>query len=141
MSRKARVLILDDESNTLVTLKRALELESYEVETASTIEQAREQLARIVPDVCLFDVRLPDGDGISLLASLVESNGGDSDSMPPVIMMSGHAAIEDAVRALHLGARDFLEKPIGQDRLFVTLSNALKLNRLARENGGTVFRS
>jgi DNA-binding NtrC family response regulator len=134
MSRKARVLILDDESNTLLTLKRALELESYEVETASTIEQAREQLARIVPDVCLFDVRLPDGDGISLLASLVESNGGDSDSMPPVIMMSGHAAIEDAVRALHLGARDFLEKPIGQDRLFVTLSNALKLNRLAREN-------
>ena len=134
MSRKARILILDDEANTLLTLRRALEMESYEVVTASTIEEAKTQLSQIVPDLCLFDVRLPDGDGIDLLASLIESSGGDKNSMPGVIMMSGHAAIEDAVRALHLGARDFLEKPIGQDRLFVTLANALKLKRLESEN-------
>ena len=134
MSRKARILILDDEANTLLTLRRALEMESYEVETAATIQEAQAQLARIAFDLCLFDVRLPDGDGIELLASLVEKSGSDQRGMPGVIMMSGHAAIEDAVRALHLGAKDFLEKPIGQERLLVTLANALKLKRLEQEN-------
>ena len=133
MSRKKRVLILDDEANTLVTLKRALEMESYEVFTAATIAEARKRLSETNPDVCLFDVRLPDGDGIDLLASLVET-ADDSYALPPVVMMSGHAAIEDAVRALHLGARDFLEKPIGQERLLVTLANTLKIKSLEREN-------
>ena len=67
MTRKNRVLILDDEANTLVTLKRALEMESYEVLTASTIAEARKRLAETNPDICLFDVRLPDGDGIDSL--------------------------------------------------------------------------
>ena len=134
MTRKNRVLILDDEANTLVTLKRALEMESYQVLTASTIAEARTRLAETNPDICLFDVRLPDGDGIDLLASLIESSDDDTHALPPVVMMSGHAAIEDAVRALHLGARDFLEKPIGQERLLVTLKNTLELKSLEREN-------
>jgi len=112
-----------------MTLKRALEMEAYVVESASCIKEARKHLSESKFDACLFDVRLPDGDGISLLESL-KAEG----EIPPTIMMSGHASIEDAVRALQLGAKDFLEKPIGQDRLFVTLANALKMNRLEREN-------
>jgi two-component system nitrogen regulation response regulator NtrX len=74
-------------------------------------------------------VRLPDGDGLDLLSSLAQ--GG----LPmPVVMMSGHATIDDAVRATQLGARDFLEKPISQDRLLLTIGNVLELRRLEQEN-------
>jgi DNA-binding NtrC family response regulator len=130
MATAAKILIVDDEPNTLMTLRRALELEGHSVITAASVDEAELKLRGSSDlDLCLFDVQLPDGDGISLLERL-----GKTPSPPPVVMMSGHASIDDAVRALHLGARDFLEKPIGQDRLFVTIQNVLELSRLAEEN-------
>ena len=129
MAGKAKILVVDDEPNTLTTLRRALEMEGHDVSTSGTIAGAREALAASPPDLCLFDVRLPDGDGIDLLERLAAKG-----VPPPVVMMSGHASIDDAVRALRLGARDFLEKPIGQDRLLVTVDNVLRLQRLEEEN-------
>jgi DNA-binding NtrC family response regulator len=126
---RAKVLILDDEPNILVTLSRALELEGYLVQKAATLAEAKEAFDKVRPDLALLDVKLPDGDGIDLLETLMK-NG----SAPPVVMMSGHATIDDAVRALHLGASDFIEKPIGQDRLLLTIQNVLELARLKREN-------
>jgi DNA-binding NtrC family response regulator len=128
MSKRARVLVVDDEPNTLTTLRRALELEGYQVTTAASVRAARARLDER-PELCLFDVRLPDGDGIQLLESVVA--GG---AAPPIVMMSGHATIDDAVRATQLGAKDFLEKPISQDRLLLTIGNVLELRRLAEEN-------
>jgi len=128
MARSARILVVDDEPNTRTTLRRALELEGYDVNTASTVREARDALKEGA-DLCLLDVRLPDGDGLDLLSSLAQ--GG----LPmPVVMMSGHATIDDAVRATQLGARDFLEKPISQDRLLLTIGNVLELRRLEQEN-------
>jgi len=128
MVRSARILVVDDEPNTLTTLRRALELEGYLVATAGTVREAKERL-RDGAELCLLDVRLPDGDGLDLLSSLAQ--GG----LPmPVVMMSGHATIDDAVRATQLGARDFLEKPISQDRLLLTIGNVLELRRLEQEN-------
>ncbi|MBK8010866.1 MAG: sigma-54-dependent Fis family transcriptional regulator [Deltaproteobacteria bacterium] len=125
----ARILILDDEPNIVVSLSRALELEGYAVETASTVAEAEQRIQRRQPDLALLDVRLPDGDGIELLERIKKS-----ESAPPVVMMSGHGTIDEAVRAIQLGAADFLEKPIGQDRLLLTIENTLKMARLVEEN-------
>ena len=127
--RTAKILILDDEPNILVSLSRALELEGYQVVSARNVAEARHQLTSVRPDLCLFDVKLPDGDGLSLLETLKD----DADR-PPVIVMSGHGTIDDAVRALQLGAVDYLEKPIGQDRLLLTVANTLERVWLRAEN-------
>ena len=129
MARKSRILVVDDEPNILVSLSRALELEDYEVVTARDVAEARHQLASANPALGLFDVKLPDGDGLSLLESIK-----DDPDRPPVIVMSGHGTIDDAVRALQLGAVDYLEKPIGHDRLLLTVSNTLERARLKAEN-------
>lgn len=127
--RAAKILILDDEPNTQKTLRRALELEGYQSVTAGTIQEAQQAIDKESPDLCLFDVRLPDGDGIELLEKLRKEG-----VHTPVVMMSGHGSIDEAVKATRLGARDFLEKPIGQDRLLLTIENALRVRRLEEEN-------
>lgn len=129
MARSAKILVLDDEPNILVSLSRALELEDYRVVTARNVAEARRVLVAERPDLALFDVKLPDGDGLSLLESLQ-----DEPDRPPVIVMSGHGTIDDAVRALQLGAVDYLEKPIGHDRLLLTVFHTLERVRLKAEN-------
>jgi DNA-binding NtrC family response regulator len=85
-------------------------------------------LAKQSYDVVMLDIALPDGDGLTLLAKLMQ---GGLDAQ--VIMMSGHATIDAAVRATRLGALDFLEKPLSTDRLLVVLDNALRLSRAEAE--------
>lgn len=127
--RQPRILILDDEPNILVSLSRALELEDYTVVTAKNVAEAQVALDTANPDLAIFDVKLPDGDGIALMQA--RRKAGDT---TPIIVMSGHGSIDDAVRAIQLGAVDFLEKPIGQDRLLLTIANALEMTRLKTEN-------
>ncbi|MBI3180419.1 MAG: sigma-54-dependent Fis family transcriptional regulator, partial [Deltaproteobacteria bacterium] len=125
----AHLLVVDDEPNTRKTLRRALELAGYSVSTAESVADARQRIEERDADLCLLDVRLPDGNGIGLLSDLKKL------ARPPeVVMMSGDASIDDAVKALGLGARDFLEKPIGQDRLLLTIENVLRLSKLEVEN-------
>jgi DNA-binding NtrC family response regulator len=124
----AKILILDDEPNILSSLTRALELEGFEIEGAKTIEEARSAIGRGHFDLALLDLKLPDGSGIDLLSEVAKSE------RLPVIMMTGHGTFEDAVKAIQLGASDFLEKPIGTDRLLLTIQNVLQLRRLQREN-------
>ena len=115
------ILLVDDEKNILLTLSQALQLAGYHTELAGTGRLALEvALARPV-DAVLLDVQLPDMDGIAVLEQLLQARPG-----LPVLMMSGHGTIETAVRATRLGARDFLEKPIGRERLLVALRNALE---------------
>src|SRR3954447_5143434 len=119
---RGHVLVVDDETSILNTLKKALSLEGYQVDLAGGIAVAQERLAKQSYDVVLLDVALPDGDGLDLLARL---RGAGNDTA--VLMMSGHATIDAAVRATKLGALDFLEKPLSTDRLLVLLENALRL--------------
>ena len=129
MSAKANILIVDDEASTLASLSRAFRLAGHEATVCDNAARALE-LARSQPfDLILSDVVMPRRDGLSLLEDL--RNSGVS---APVVMMSGQAHIEMAVRATRLGALDFLEKPLSTEKLLVTLDNALKLTRLETEN-------
>src|SRR6202034_3681162 len=96
---RAHLLVLDDEPSILTTLQKALTLEGYVVDVAGGIKVAEDKLQKKTFDIALFDVSLPDGDGVDLLKRL--RTGG---SEMPVVMMSGHATVDAAVRATRLGA-------------------------------------
>ncbi len=125
----AKILIVDDEANTLASLSRAFRLSGHEAVVCDNATRALE-LAQAQPfDLILSDVVMPKRDGLTLLEDL--KNAGVA---APVVMMSGQAHIEMAVRATRLGALDFLEKPLSTEKLLVTLDNAMKLTRLETEN-------
>jgi DNA-binding NtrC family response regulator len=126
---KAHVLIIDDDANTLASLARAFRLAGHEATVCDNAARALE-LAKSEPfDLILSDVVMPGKDGIALLEELKAAGVAS-----PVVMMSGQASIEMAVRATRLGAADFLEKPISTEKLLLTVENALKLARLEEEN-------
>jgi DNA-binding NtrC family response regulator len=125
---RAQILVVDDEPAILATLKKVLSLEGYAVDVAGGVGVAESKLAKQSYDVVMLDVGLPDGDGIALLSKLM---AGGLEAQ--VIMMSGHATIDTAVKATQLGALDFLEKPLSTDRLLVVLDNALRLTRAEAE--------
>jgi two-component system, NtrC family, nitrogen regulation response regulator NtrX len=126
---KADILIVDDEENTLASLSRAFRLAGHEAVVCDNATRALE-LARARPfDLILSDVVMPRRDGIQLLQDLKAN-----EIAAPIVMMSGQAHIEMAVRATQLGALDFLEKPISTEKLLLTVENALKLKRLESEN-------
>jgi two-component system, NtrC family, nitrogen regulation response regulator NtrX len=129
MSTKANILIVDDEANTLASLSRAFRLAGHEAVVCDNAERALD-LAKAQPfDLILSDVVMPRRDGLVLLEDLKTAG-----VTAPIVMMSGQAHIEMAVRATRLGALDFLEKPLSTEKLLVTLENALKLTRLESEN-------
>jgi DNA-binding NtrC family response regulator len=125
---RAHLLVVDDEPSILTTLQKALQLEGYAVDVAGGMKVAEDKIKKRSYDLCLFDVQLPDGDGLSLLETL---RGAKNDT--PVVMMSGHATIDTAVRATRLGALNFLEKPINTDALLITVETALRLQRAEAE--------
>jgi len=125
---RGHVIVVDDERAILTTLQKALSLEGYTVDVAGGVKVAEEKLAKQSYDIGLFDVALPDGDGVGLLQRLRKS-GADF----PIVMMSGHATVDAAVRATRLGAFDFLEKPLSTDRLLLVIENALRLVRAEAE--------
>jgi len=124
-----RVLIVDDDQTTLASISRAFRLAGYE---AVVCDQAAGAIALVRGerfDVVISDVVMPGKDGLSMLADLRELG-----VATPVIMISGQATVDMAVRATRLGAIDFLEKPISADKLLLTVENALRLVRLEAEN-------
>ncbi|MHB8412294.1 MAG: sigma-54-dependent transcriptional regulator [Candidatus Acidiferrales bacterium] len=129
MTAKAHILIIDDDANTLASLSRAFRLSGHEATVCDNAARALELARDGHFDLILSDVVMPGKDGIALLEEM-KSSGVAS----PVVMMSGQATIEMAVRATRLGAADFLEKPISTEKLLLTIENALKLARLEEEN-------
>jgi two-component system nitrogen regulation response regulator NtrX len=126
---KAHLLIVDDEANTLASLARAFRLAGHEATVCDNAAKALELAKAQNFDVILSDIVMPVKGGLALLEEL-KSQGVTA----PVVMMSGQADIETAVRATRLGALDFLEKPISTEKLLLTVENALKLRRLESEN-------
>lgn len=129
MPQKAHLLIVDDEANTLASLSRAFRLAGHEATLSDNAAKALELAKAQRFDLILSDVVMPGKDGLSLLEDLKKQG-----VTTPVVMMSGQAHIEMAVRATRLGAIDFLEKPISTDKLLLTVENSLKLQRLESEN-------
>jgi DNA-binding NtrC family response regulator len=125
----SRLLIIDDDVNTLASLARAFQLAGHQAATAGSAERALELLRGESFDLIFSDVVMPGTDGIALLARIRELG-----ISTPVVMISGQATLDMAVRATKLGAFDFLEKPLSTDKLLLTLENVLKLKRLEAEN-------
>ena len=123
-----QILIVDDEKNIRRTLRLVLEAEGFEVLDADSAEAGLEVLARRQVDVLLLDIGLPGMDGITALKSVMED-----DPDLPVVMISGHASIKDAVEATQVGAFDFLEKPLDRDRVLVSIRNCVRRRRDASE--------
>ena len=129
MPPKAHLLIVDDEANTLASLSRAFRLAGHEATVCDNAARALELAKTQTFDLILSDVVMPGKDGLALLEELKQQG-----VTTPVVMMSGQAHIEMAVRATRLGALDFLEKPVSTDKLLLTVDNVLKLQRLESEN-------
>jgi two-component system nitrogen regulation response regulator NtrX len=126
----ASILICDDEKNIRRTLGMVLEGLGHRVHEAGSAEEALALLDTEEIELAILDVRLPKLSGIEALQRIrakPELVG------LPVIMISGHASLAEAVHSVQLGATDFLEKPLDRDRVLVSVSNALKNERLQRE--------
>lgn len=121
-----RIVIVDDEENIGRSLRLILEREGYSISTFLTAT-AFSQAPRA--DLYLFDVRLPDGNGIDLLKRILASQ-----PEAPVLMISGHATIQDAVEAVRAGAFDFLEKPLSRERVLLAIARAFEQRTLKEEN-------
>jgi len=129
MTRKPQVLVVDDEANLRRMLGAVLTAEGYAVAEAASGTEAVETALRRRPDAVFLDLQMPGGpDGLATLERLTHEVPG-----VPVIMMSGRAGLQDAVRATKLGAYHFLEKPLSPEALLLTLHAALELARARAE--------
>jgi len=123
------VLIVDDERGIRETLRAVLEDEGFECETVASGEECLRVLEGRAFGCVLLDVWLPGIDGIETLARM---RAREADAA--VVMISGHATIETAVRATKLGAFDFIEKPLSIEKTVLTVRNALRQRELQRVN-------
>src|SRR5580698_47881 len=126
------VLVVDDEKNIRRTLQLVLEGEGYHVLGAETAEQALAVLAspETPVDLAILDVKLPDMSGLDALAKI---RGDEAIRDLPIIVISGHATVHDAVQAIKLGASDFFEKPLERERVLVSVRNVLAAAKANRE--------
>src|SRR5258708_38263922 len=118
MATKAHLLVIDDDPNTLASLARAFRLSGHEVIVCDDPNRALEMAKTQSFDLIFSDVVMPVKDGLKLLEEMKAAG-----VTTPVVMMSGQAHIEMAIRATRLGALDFLEKPISTDKLLLTVQN------------------
>ncbi len=125
----SKLLLVDDDANTLASLARAFRLAGHEAVVCDNADRALDLAKAQRFDMILSDVVMPGKDGLTLLAELKSAG-----VQTPVVMVSGQANIEMAVRATRLGAIDFLEKPLTTDKLLLTVENTVKLSRLEDEN-------
>jgi two-component system nitrogen regulation response regulator NtrX len=123
------ILIVDDESSIRESLQGVLEDEGYKASAADSGEACLEMLRQKSFDVILLDIWLPGMDGLEALERIREN-----EDAPEVVVISGHATIETAVRATKLGAFDFLEKPLSVERTLILIKNAIETRKLRLEN-------
>jgi two-component system, NtrC family, nitrogen regulation response regulator NtrX len=126
---KPLILVVDDEPGVRSALSGVLRDEGYQVEAVESGEACLDRLTRAAFDVILLDVWLPGADGLATLARIRERQ-----LDVPVVMISGHGNIESAVRAIKLGAFDFIEKPLSLEKTMLVVRNALRQRRLEAEN-------
>jgi two-component system, NtrC family, nitrogen regulation response regulator NtrX len=126
---KPSILIVDDEAGVRSALSGVLRDEGYGVEAVESGEACLERVTRAPFDVIVLDIWLPGMDGLATLAKLQERRVD-----APVIMISGHGNIESAVRAIKMGAFDFIEKPLSLEKTVLVVGNAVRQRRLEAEN-------
>jgi DNA-binding response OmpR family regulator len=112
MNRPARILIVDDEPNVRLVFRTALESAGHRVDEAGDGDEALARLAEARFDLVLLDLRMPRGDGMETLRKVREQG-----RRVPVVIVTAHGSIPDAVAAMKLGAIDFLTKPLTPEAL------------------------
>jgi len=125
----ASILIVDDEVSILNSLSSILEDEGYEVSVAKSGVEALKLCATSPPELMMLDIWMPEMDGLETLRRLRELVPNTQ-----VMMMSGHGSIETAVKAIKLGAYDYIEKPLSLENVTLRVKHALDQHRLEQEN-------
>jgi two-component system, NtrC family, response regulator PilR len=120
--RNPRVLVVDDEPDILELLELALLRMGLVVERAANVREALQKLDENVYDLCLTDMRMPDGEGLDIVSHIAEHN-----LDVPVAVITAHGNLDNAVAALKAGAFDYLSKPVALDQLRALIKSALKL--------------
>src|SRR5512136_1441133 len=123
------ILVVDDEAGVRQSLSGILGDEGYLVDTVESGEACLQALESRRYDLLLLDVWLPKMDGLETLERVRTA-----DADLPVVVISGHGNIETAVRAVRMGARDFVEKPLSLEKTLLVVKNALRQQRLEAEN-------
>jgi DNA-binding NtrC family response regulator len=126
-SKDTRVLLVDDDSTFRGVMTAELTRRGYEVVAAASGAEALELAPRVDPDITLLDLHLPDIDGIDVLERLQERNPSTA-----VVVLTGHGTIDTAIRAIRLGARDYLEKPCPIAKLEMTIQKTCEHERLVK---------
>lgn len=123
------ILIIEDDLTFGLMIQKWLNRKGFAANKASSLREARQQLEKTTPDLILSDLRLPDGDGISLLSQLR-----DEGLTTPFIVMTSYAEVENAVLVMKAGATDYIAKPFPPDLLLEKISEALHSSRLSAVN-------
>lgn len=125
----ARVLIIDDETAILDTLRILLKRDGFEVTTAASGREGLEALRTLRPDFVLTDIRMPGISGIEILEA-----AGELDPLMPVILMTAQASLQSAIQAVNQGAFHYIQKPFSNDELLMICRRAAESHQLRREN-------
>ncbi|MEF2231786.1 MAG: response regulator [Pseudodesulfovibrio sp.] len=128
MIKGIRLLLVDDERDFTATLGRRLARRGVVVETADSGEEGLAKLDAFAPDVILLDVRMPGMDGLSVLHKIKERQ-----ALVEVVMLTGHASMEVAMRGMELGAFDYMMKPVVFEDLLYKVEDAAARKRLQEE--------
>jgi len=123
-----QVLIIDDEMNICLSLKNILEDENYQVDYSIDASEGYAKFQKNAPDLVFLDVRLDGKNGLELLEEIMNLKPDIT-----VIMISGHSGIREAVKAIKLGAFDFLEKPLSLTKVRIAARNAIEFKTLTRD--------
>ena len=129
MPRQSRVMVVDDDADTLTLLREVVTKEGYQVETAEDAETALQRLGEWQPDLVITDIHMPGMDGLALLAAVREKA---PDIL--VILLTAYGSLKTAVDAIKSGAFDYLSKPFVVDDIRLVVRRALEHKKLVREN-------
>jgi len=128
MSKKM-ILVIDDEENICSGLSLALKDEDYNVQSAENGTIGLEKLDIFLPDIVICDIKMPDINGLDLLKEAKKKH-----PTIPILMLTGHAGLDDAINAMKLGAYDFLTKPVHLEKLFLLVKRALQDTKIKVRN-------
>jgi DNA-binding NtrC family response regulator len=128
------LLLVDDEEAARYGMRRALTSFGYEIAEAGSVQEARAQFERRIPDLLLLDVNLPGQSGLEFLRELQGAEGAPEKAVPLVVLITAHGSERMAVEAIKSGAYDYLSKPFEVEDLRLVVKNAVETIQLRREN-------
>ncbi|PKL49111.1 MAG: hypothetical protein CVV42_07185 [Candidatus Riflebacteria bacterium HGW-Riflebacteria-2] len=126
-----KILVVDDNASLARGLKTFLVGEGHQAELAHTVKQGLEQLTACNFDLIITDLRLPDGEGLQIME---KARDGNSESMPDVILMTAFGSVESAVKAMQLGASDYLTKPVSLEEFSFRIKKIEQIRQLGMQN-------